>query len=171
MGLFDKLKKDKAPAPKPQPEKAPDFMERLSEIQTHMVSLCNDFANGRADKIFVYGYIEEGSIGSNVFYEVNGRIVHKHKMDEATGGKVDVSRERQSEFLRTLNHDMIDFAATLKGAGQKIPYEVKLVYDAKKGSMDGHYSYPPVPKEDEDLALYDLFIRWYEEMSAGGDLD
>ncbi|MGX8774358.1 MAG: hypothetical protein ACSW8G_04800 [Bacillota bacterium] len=168
MGLFDKLKKDKAPEPKPAPEKAPSFMDTLSKIQTHMVTVCNDYAKGRADKIYIWGNIDEGSVSSNCFYEVKGRMYHKHQMDEATGGKVDVSKERETQCLRDLNHDMVDFAATLKGAGQKIPYEVKLVYDAKKGSLDGHYEYPPVPDERKDMSGFDLFIEWFDQVSSGG---
>lgn len=58
-----------------------------------------EYVDNRADDIYIYCSCEN-TYFFNVFYKVNGRIVHKHQPNEAQpGGNYDVSRERQRSML------------------------------------------------------------------------
>ena len=52
MGLFDKIKKEKSKDLKM--ERKEIFEDTFSSIQTDMVQICLEYANNRADKIFIY---------------------------------------------------------------------------------------------------------------------
>lgn len=162
MGLFDKFKKDSAPKPvvevkQDSPEGS--FMNQLSEIQTHMIKLCNDYAKGRADRIFIHGYMSDSVVGAKDLYEVNGKLVRPHKLGEVIKGV------EGSSPLRELTHDFVEIRDVLKEANQKIPFEIKMVYDARNGSLDAKWNYPPLPKGvKKDIAVSALCELWFEEM-------
>jgi len=170
MGLFDKFKKDNAakqaaktiqPVVKVSGD-GPEglFMNRLSELQRHMISVCNAYAKGCADKIYIHGYLNVSSFSAKCLYEVKGKLVRPEKLDEVVKGKFD-----EETPLRTLIHDFMEIWQVLKAANQKIPFEIKMIYDAKKGSLDGKWNYPPLPKGvHEDIAPQALGELWFEEL-------
>ena len=163
MGLFDKFRKNSVPKPVVQvADDSPEgsFMNRLSELQTHMISLCNDYAKGRADKIFIHGYLSDSSFSAKVLYEVKGNLVRPHKLSEAIKSKV-----AEESPLRELTHDFAEIYRVLKEANQKIPFEIKMIYDAKKRCLDSKWNYPPLPKGvHKDIAGTALGELWFEEM-------
>lgn len=170
MGMFDKFKKDNtakpaAKTPQPVVKAAGDspegsFMNRLSELQTHMISLCNNYAKGRADKIYIHGYLSAFSFSAKCLYEVNGTLVRPEKLNEVLKGKFD-----EETPLCELTHDFMEIGQVLKAANQKIPFEIKMIYDARKGSLDGKWNYPPLPKGvHEDIAPQALGELWFEEL-------
>ena len=61
----------------------------------------------------------------------------------------------------------MEMARVLKESNQKIPFEIKMIYDAEKGSMDGKWNYPPLPKGvHEDIAPQALSELWFEELGV-----
>ena len=47
----------------------------------------------------------------------------------------------------------------------EVPFEIKMIYDAKKGSLNGQWNYPPLPKGvSEDIAPQALSELWFEEL-------
>ena len=50
------------------------FEDEFLEMQSQMISLCIEFAENRADKIYAYGSIEENSISFNAFFNIDGEI-------------------------------------------------------------------------------------------------
>ncbi len=164
MGLFDRFKKNNNVS-KPVIKAADDspegsFMNRLSELQTHMIYICNDYAKGCADKIYIHGYLGGSAFSAQVLYEVKGKLVRPHKLGEAIKGKV-----HEESPLRKLTHDFMEIYRVLKEAGQKIPFEIKMIYDAKTGSLEGKWNYPPLPKGvHEDVAPQALSELWFEEL-------
>ena len=165
MGFFDKFKKNSVPKPVVKvADDSPEgsFMNRLSELQTHMIFVCNDYAKGHADKIYIHGYLGDSVFSAKYLYEVNGKLVRPEKMDEIIKSKI-----KEEIPLRTLVHDFMEMARVLKEANQKIPFEIKMIYDAKKGSMDGKWNYPPLPKGvHKDIAPQALSELWFEELGV-----
>ena len=158
MGLFDKFKKNVIKVSDESPEGS--FMNRLSELQTHVVSVCNDYAKGKADRIYIHGYLSDSVISAKELYEVDGRLVKSHKLNEVIKGKLS-----EEDPLRALVRDFEEMGRVLKGAGQKVPFEIKMIYDAKKGSLNGQWNYPPLPKGvSEDIAPQALSELWFEEL-------
>lgn len=46
------------------------FEDQLMDIQSDMVTLCLEYIESRADKVFVFGSIEDRSYSFNAFFEI-----------------------------------------------------------------------------------------------------
>jgi hypothetical protein len=89
------------------------FEDYFSELQTDMVAICLEYADNKVDEIFIYCSYEPKMYVFDFFYRINGKIVHKHQLNEATkeldsqyNQVYDVSRERQKAALRIGNEDL-----------------------------------------------------------------
>lgn len=47
------------------------FEDRFSELQADMISICMEYIEERADKVYVYASCEESIISSKFFYLIN----------------------------------------------------------------------------------------------------
>ena len=81
------------------------FEDLYSEIQTDMIDICMEYVEDEAEKIFLYCSCEDNMIEGNVFYKINGKVVMKHKLNEAVMGNqmYDVSISRQKEVIEVIN--------------------------------------------------------------------
>ena len=50
------------------------FEQIFSDIQTDMVSICLEYVEKKADKIYIYASYEAKTISCDFFYSVNGKI-------------------------------------------------------------------------------------------------
>lgn len=48
------------------------FEDEFMDIQVQMITLCLEFVGNEADKIYIYGSIEENSISFNAFLKYKG---------------------------------------------------------------------------------------------------
>lgn len=83
------------------------FEDYFSELQTDMVAICLEYVDNQADEIFIYCSYEPKMYVFDFFYKINGKIVHKHLLNEASKDLdsphdqvYDFSEERQSAALR-----------------------------------------------------------------------
>ena len=60
-----------------------EFEERFSELQVDMISICMEYVENRADKVYVYASCEEDMISSSFFYFINNKYVECHKVNDA----------------------------------------------------------------------------------------
>lgn len=60
-----------------------EFEDRFSELQADMISICMEFVEDRADKVYIYASREEGVISSSFFYLINNKFVKSHKVNDA----------------------------------------------------------------------------------------
>lgn len=51
------------------------FEDYFSEIQADMVSICLEYVEKRAEKIYIYCSFEDGMISSGFFYKVNSMVL------------------------------------------------------------------------------------------------
>ena len=85
------------------------FEDYFSEIQADMVSICLEYVEKRAEKIYIYCSFENGMISSGFFYKVNSKIVKKNKLNDVIVDgqkKYDVSIPRQKGAINIINDDI-----------------------------------------------------------------
>lgn len=146
------------------------FEDKFMDIQASMISLCMEYVQGQADKVYIYG-IADSLLSFNVFYNVQGHIVHKHQVNEFydNNHKIDVSL--QSDVLRYGVDDVESMIQLCKEYHREHPTELWLVYDAKTNSLESRYSYEGRYDKDEDLELQpnEEFDKWFDQAKSGKD--
>ena len=59
------------------------FEDYFSEIQADIVSICLEYVEGRAEKIYIICSLESNVISQYYFYKVIGMVVRKHKLNDS----------------------------------------------------------------------------------------
>jgi hypothetical protein len=147
------------------------FEDYFSELQSDMVAICLEYVDNKADDIFIYCSYEPKMYVFDVFYKIHGKIVHKHRLNEATKNfdgqhnpVFDVSRERQKALLRSGNENLKIIHKNCEKFNQEMPSEIKLHYNVKQNSLKGQYRYDLVYSNDDELLPDDIFDLWFEEV-------
>ena len=121
-----------------------EFEEIFSELQADMISICMEYVEDRADKVYVYASCEEGIVSSSFFYLINNIYVECHKLNDALEkgeDEYDVSSERQFMVLDIINENVEKIKELCEEYERDIPTELKLIYDAKSGKLKAEYKY------------------------------
>jgi hypothetical protein len=149
------------------------FEDYFSEFQADMVSICLEYVNDRADKIYIYCSYEVSIISSYFFYCINGKVVKKHKLNDALAtinGKsnftYDVSGERQGMVLEIMNSDIEKIIHLCKEYKREMPTEMKLIYDVRNNKLTANYKYDLVYLNDPDKIADDIALEWFEQIQA-----
>ena len=121
------------------------FEERLAEIQSKMILACMDYADNRAERVYIYASREGRCTSAHFFFKVNGRVVDRNEPGEG----YDVSEDRQSACLGKLRACIREADHVCKAENDKtdIAYRYDLVYSNKRNKSD-----------------YDVAEEWFEEM-------
>ena len=147
------------------------FEDYFSELETDMVAICLEYVDNKAEEIFIYCSYEPNMYVFDFFYRINGEIVHKHQLNEASielksqhNPIYDVSRERQKAALRIGNQNLKLIHEKCKEFNKEMPTEMKLHYNVKQNSLKGKYRYDLVYSNNDELLPDDIFDLWFEEM-------
>ena len=146
------------------------FEDYFSEIQTDMVSICLEYVEDRAEKIYIYCSFEEGIVSSDYFYNIKGQIVERHKLNDALSSgenNYDVSVQRQSGVVKVLNMDIKSVLKLCKEYNRDMPTEMKLIYSIEENSLKAEYKYELVYSDDPVKTADDVAMEWFEEISKG----
>ncbi|WP_332651332.1 immunity protein YezG family protein [Lysinibacillus sp. 54212] len=144
-----------------------EFEDRFSELQADMISICMEYVEDRADKVYVYASREEGVTSSSFFYLINNKYVERHKLNDAleNGDKrYDVSTERQFMVLDIINDNVDKIEELCKLYEKNMPTELKLIYDVKSGNFKAEYKYELVYTHDEIKTARYIANEWFEEI-------
>ncbi|MBO0589751.1 DUF600 domain-containing protein [Sporosarcina sp. E16_8] len=144
------------------------FEDYFSEIQTDMVSICLEYVEERAEKIYIYCSFEEGIVSSDYFYNINGKIVERHKLNDMLSSgenNYDVSVQRQSGVVKILNMDIKSVIKLCKEYNREMPTEMKLIYNIEENSLKAEYKYELVYSDDPVKTADDVAMAWFEEIS------
>ncbi|COF58941.1 immunity protein YezG family protein [Bacillus sp. WOD8 KX774193] len=144
-----------------------EFEERFSELQADMISICMEYVENRADKVYVYASCEEDMISSSFFYFINNKYVECHKVNDALeNGKkrYDVSPERMFQVLQIISEDIEGIEMLCKEYEKDMPTEMKLIYDAKSGKFKAEYEYDLIHTNDDIKTADDFADEWFEEV-------
>ncbi|MDH4557420.1 DUF600 domain-containing protein [Pseudomonas sp. BN417] len=149
---------------------AKEFEDYFSEYQTDMVSIALEYADGRADEIFIYGACEDGTTAFDVFYRINGKIVEKDNLNSAVVSGIsayDTSGERQSAMLNIGLDNLDNIEAKCGEFHREMPTEIRLHYDVKNNKMRAKYRYDRIFSEHADILPDDVFDTWLQSVSNG----
>jgi hypothetical protein len=144
-----------------------EFEDRFSELQADMISICMEYVENRADKVYVYASCEEDMISSNFFYLINNKYVECHKVNDALENgeeRYDVSPERMFQVLQIIGEDIEEIENLCKEYEKDMPTEMKLIYDAKSGKFKAEYKYDLVHTNEDKKAADDFADEWFEEI-------
>lgn len=147
------------------------FEDYFSELQADMVSICLEYAENRADKIYIYCSCEKKVISSNFFYIINGILLKKHKLNDAiklsdNGFSYDISIERQNAALEIINEDIEEINEVCQKYNREMPTEMKLIYDVNKNSLEAKYRYDLVYSNDSEKTARDVADEWFEQIKS-----
>ena len=148
------------------------FEDKFSELQADMVSICLENVEKRAEKIYIYCSYENGVISSSYFYNINGKIVERHKLNEAIKigeEKYDVSVDRQKAVIKIINSDIEALLKICKEYDRPMPTEMKIDYDVKNNSLKAEYKYELVYSNDAVKTASDIAAEWFEEVKKGNE--
>ncbi len=143
------------------------FEDYFSELQADMVSICLEYVESRAEKIYVYASFEDCVVASDYFYNINGKTVERHKLNDVvanTQEKYDISVERQKAVVRILNDDIKKMIQICEEYQREMPTEIKLVYDVQKNSLKAEYRYDVVYSDDPVKTADDVAMEWFEQI-------
>ncbi|AZV44289.1 immunity protein YezG family protein [Peribacillus asahii] len=144
-----------------------EFEDRFSELQADMISICMEYVEDRADKVYVYASCEEGMISGKFFYLINNQYVKCHKVNDALENgeeRYDVSTKRQSMVLRIICEDIKKVKVLCKEYERDMPTEMKLIYDVKSGNFKAEYKYDLVYTNDDIKTADHIADEWFEEV-------
>ncbi|OPX41835.1 hypothetical protein CLHUN_42950 [Ruminiclostridium hungatei] len=148
-----------------------NFEECFSDIQTDMISICLEYVENRANKVYLYASCEGDIISSNFFYNINHKYVKKHKLNDAIhlGEEgYDVSTERQFEVLDIINKDVEKIKKLCEECDREMPTELKLIYDVISGELQAEYKYELVYLKDAVKTANTIANEWFEELKQKG---
>ena len=146
-------------------EKEKCFEDQFSQLQVDMVDICLEYVEDRAEKIFIYCACEDNMMANIFFYQINGQIVWKHKLNDALKSgepKYDVSIERQKKVVNIINEDLKSLKEVCLKHHQKMPVQIKLVYDVLTHKLDADYQYEPILGKTPGLTIQDVAEEWYQ---------
>lgn len=146
---------------------AGSFEQYFSELQTDMVEICLENVEDRADMIYIYCSFESNVLASSYFYQINGKVVSRSKLNDAIGldePQYDVSVERQKEVTNIINDDVRKIRQVCLDYSRPMPTEMKIIYDVKKNSLSADYKYENVYSSSKTKTAYDIAEEWFEEV-------
>ncbi len=144
-----------------------EFEDKVSELQADMISICMEFVEDRADKVYVYASYEEGMTSSRFYYRINNTYVESHKVNDALKDgeeRYDVSPKRGLMVLEVMNEDIEKIEELCKEYGRDMPTEMKMIYDVKSGGFQAQYNYDLVHSIDDVKTPGAFADEWFEEV-------
>ncbi|MGG0286149.1 immunity protein YezG family protein [Peribacillus butanolivorans] len=144
-----------------------EFEEIFSELQADMISICMEYVEDRADKVYVYASCEEGIISSSFFYLINNKYVKSHKLNDALENgdeRYDVSTERGFMVLDIINDNVEKIKVLCEEYERDLPTELKLIYDTKSCKLQAEYKYDLIYTNDDVKTAHHIANEWFEEI-------
>lgn len=145
------------------------FEDYFSELQGDMVSICLEYVEKKADKIYIYCSFEERVISCDFFYCINDKVVRKHKLNDAINVELekfryDTSVERQKGVMNIINDDIEKLYKLCNAYKREMPTEIKLIYDVVQNSLKAEYKYDLVYSNDPVKTADDIAMKWFERV-------
>lgn len=141
------------------------FEDYFSELQADMVSICLEYVENRAEKIYIYCSYENRMISSDFFYKINGKVIERHKLNDVLvdgQNKYDVSVNRQNSVLKIINGDIMALAKLCQEHQREMPTQIKLVYDVAVNRLNADYGYDLFYSNDESKIASDIAEEWFQ---------
>lgn len=147
------------------------FEDYFSDLQADMVSICLEYVFDKANKIYIYCSFEEGLLSNDFFYNINGKIVERHKLNDAIVNEeseddfsYDISVDRQKAVVKIINNDIKEMIKLCKQYDREMPTEIKMIYDVKTNKLTADYKYELVHTNDPNKTASSIARLWFEQV-------
>ena len=139
-----------------------NFEDKLSEIQTDMISLAIELAEDKIDTAYIYGSYENNSLSFNSFFVQDNKVYTINKLDRL--GIENLTTDRMFQYLDIGIADFKRFITLFQEDNKQAPTQLKLVYDNVNKKAKAQYSYDLFYSNSDTLTDYDIFMEWYNEV-------
>lgn len=139
-----------------------NFEDKLSEIQTDMISLALELAEDKIDTAYIYGSYENNSLSFNSFFVQDNKVYPINKLDQL--GIENLTTDRMFQYLDIGITDFKRFITLFQENKKQAPTQLKLVYDNVNKKAKAQYSYDSFYSNSDTLTSYDIFMEWYKEI-------
>ncbi|MED3987361.1 DUF600 domain-containing protein [Peribacillus simplex] len=136
-----------------------------------MVSICLEYVFERANKIYIYCSHEEGLVSNDFFYNINGKIVERHKLNDALVNEegnanfsYDISVDRQKAVVKIINQNIKELIKLCRKYDREMPTEIKIVYDVQAKKLAADYKYDLVHTNDSNKTASSIARIWFEQI-------
>ncbi|WP_459735139.1 DUF600 domain-containing protein [Peribacillus sp. N1] len=136
-----------------------------------MVSICLEYVFERANKIFIYCSHEEGLVSNDFFYNINGKIVERHKLNDALVNEegnanfsYDISVDRQKAVVKIINENIKELIILCRKYDREMPTEIKIFYDVQANKLAADYKYDFVHTNDSIKTASSIARTWFEQI-------
>ena len=137
------------------------FEDYLSELQADMVSICLEYVQGQADKIYIYTCFEPRIVSLGYFFVINGKLLQRH---EITQELPECDIELQEQVDEVIMEDLYKLNDVCTQFNQPMPTEIKMVYDVKNNSLSANYQYDLIIQASGTLIPQLVEDAWFEEI-------
>lgn len=140
------------------------FEEEMTELQSDMVDICNEYSCGVADKIFIY-ISYEGLLFPFHFYCIKNKLFHAGNLNESEATvNFDISTDCQRQVATIIKDDTRKIKSVCDKYNQPMPTEMRIVYEPKTKKFRFEYKYEK--QFTDDMGLSDIVNAWFEEEKA-----
>ncbi|MGJ3197240.1 DUF600 domain-containing protein [Peribacillus frigoritolerans] len=136
-----------------------------------MVSICLEYVFERANKIYIYCSYEEDLVSNDFFYNINGKIVERHKLNDALVNEegnanfsYDISVDRQKAVVKIINQNIKELIKLCRKYDREMPTEIKIVYDVQANKLAADYKYDLVHTNDSNKTASSIARIWFEQI-------
>ena len=139
-----------------------NFEDKLSEIQTDMISLALELAEDKIDTAYIYGSYENNSLSFNSFFVQDNKVYPINKLDQL--GIENLTKDRMFQYLEIGINDLERLITLFQEDKKQAPTQLKLVYDNVNKKANAKYSYEIFYSNSDSLTPEDIFMEWYNEV-------
>ena len=147
------------------------FNEELSDIWSTIVGDIMSFVPNKdvIEKAFYIGEIAENTRECTFFYQAERQILNPIDIAEKTGMAERVYKDNVFVILDYCNKELTRIKELFEKTNQEFPKSIKIIYDARKGSLDTKFSYERITTDE--YGMYDAVCDWQEELKAALSTD
>ncbi|WP_261044830.1 hypothetical protein [Streptococcus mitis] len=138
------------------------FEDKLSEIQTDMISLALELTEDKIYTVYIYGSYENNSLSFNSFFVQDNKVYTINKLDQL--GIENLTKDRMFQYLEIGISDLERFIILFQEDKKQAPTQLKLVYDNVNKKANAKYSYEIFYSNSDSLTPEDIFMEWYNEV-------
>ena len=143
-------------------DKKMSFEQKFSECQADMVSVCLEYANGGAEKLYIFCYCEDNMISCDFCYKINGKMYERHEAGKIFWENFDNSLE--SQVLGYINDNIIEIYELCEKEKREMPTLMELEYDVKTHKFSCECSYDECIPENSEMIAQDVADAWFEDI-------
>jgi hypothetical protein len=136
------------------------FESEFSKLQADMVSVCLDYCAGKCDRIYIHSIIVNDTVSSDFFFCIDGALRKKGKLN----GADTIPQTRQKEALKIVSANAMEIIRLFEKHKRPVPFEVKIIYDAKTGAAQCDYGYDVI-----DNTARSLTENWFNAINNESD--